>query len=275
MTLASFILINQRWKPSRLIDYDYENYRQLRRFMAKDIFEARLKILNQLILKEFPHVWIDTYLFTLAMILVIVTAVFAVIAVELTIVTWYPLCILVIPAIIACWNARRRGLYSIKLNKFHEKLDECLKNFTIMDTQHYHVRWSYRLANDIDRRNNESFDYIRNNSTQFNNGKYHQAAILVIEIFPTIDTPGGVDNTHQQQQQGRRHHGSDGTSDVLPIYSSVTQDIVLDMGPPPHPHYHQPMEEYSSSTLAFPPPTYRSHPTSTQSFSQRSAASSS
>ncbi|KAI7855406.1 hypothetical protein BDC45DRAFT_506121 [Circinella umbellata] len=246
--------------------------------MSKETFEERMKKMNQLVIKDFPHVWIDTYLFTLAMILVIAAAIFAVIAVELDIVTWYPLCILVIPAIIACWTARRRSLYTIKLNKFHQNLNECLGNFSMMDSQNHSLQWTYRAANDIDRRNCESsLNYSRLNNCI--NKNHHHAAILVIEIIRQH-----VDSRSQRPSgtfTNNNSIGQDDITEILPMYTSVTQDIILDMGPPPQHSYfyqqdqQQQMEE-NSFMLAFPPPIYRSYPNSTTpSFSQRSVVSTS
>lgn len=60
--------------------------------------------------------WVDTHLFVLAIFLVIAAAGFAIIARALQLAMW-PLLILLLPAFIAYWTTRRRGLHYIKLTK--------------------------------------------------------------------------------------------------------------------------------------------------------------
>ncbi|KAI8141287.1 hypothetical protein BJV82DRAFT_670906 [Fennellomyces sp. T-0311] len=202
MVLGTFALVNRRWKPSYVVHSDYETYTQLARVIPREIFESRMRTIKQLVLKEFPHVWIETHLFVLAMALVIAAAVFAIIARALAIALWYPLCILILPAIIAYWTTRRRGLKFIKLSKFHDSLQECLKKLTVMDTN-YQIRWTYRRLKDVD----------TSESLGLRSPLSSHAITLVIEVTQ-------VDNSIQRR------------SDILPTYDSVQQDIVLDVGPP-------------------------------------------
>ncbi|KAI9484403.1 hypothetical protein BDB00DRAFT_894004 [Zychaea mexicana] len=236
MALASFVIINSRWRPALLRHCEYDDYAQLRRFMPKELFESRMQNIKQLVSTDFPHVWLDTYLFVLAMVLVILAAIFAVVAVELSIETWYPLCILVVPAIIACWTARRRGLYFIKLSKFYEKLDECLKNMTVLDTSH-RLKWDYRSPRDIER----SFDF----STAAAKSRKNDAVILIIEITRINNAIDRRSSTHRQRDE---------EEEGLPMYNTISQDLILDIGPPS-------MEEHERSMLSLPPPVYRSHVT--------------
>ena len=144
-----------------------------------------------------------------------------------------------------------------------------------MDNQNHHLQWTYRAANDIDRRNCESSSFNYSRSNNYMNKKQRHAAILVIEIVRNVDSVS-------QRASGvytNNDAGQDDVTEILPMYTSTTQDIVLDMGPPPqHPYFYQHQEqqqmEETSSMLAFPPPIYRSHPNSTTpSFSQRSVVS--
>ena len=78
-----------------------------------------MNTITRLVLREFPHVCLDSHLFVLALALVIAAAIFAIAARALSIAMWYPLCILLIPAIIAYWTTRRRGLYFIKVTQVY------------------------------------------------------------------------------------------------------------------------------------------------------------
>ena len=78
-----------------------------------------MKTITRLVLREFPHVCLDSHLFVLALVLVIGAAIFSIAARALSITMWYPLCILIIPAIIAYWTTRRRGLYFIKMSQVY------------------------------------------------------------------------------------------------------------------------------------------------------------
>ncbi|KAI9496206.1 hypothetical protein BDB00DRAFT_744278, partial [Zychaea mexicana] len=209
MMLGTFALVSRRWRPSSVVYSNYEDYAQLTRFIPKELFEARMTTIKQLVRKEFPHTWLDSHLFVLAIALVIVVAAFAIVARALTIAMWYPLFILVIPAVIAYWTTRRRGLRSIKMSKFHDKLHECLRKLTVMDAA-YRIRWSYRRLKDVDNRE----------SLRLRSALDRHTIALVIEV-----TRVEYSCSSGREQQRR--------SDILPTYESVQQDIVLDVGPPP------------------------------------------
>lgn len=73
--------------------------------------------LEQHVLKEYPHVWIDTILFFIAVVFVILTAAFSIVARAANLSLWYPLIVLVVPAVIAFFTTRRRNSYYEKLSK--------------------------------------------------------------------------------------------------------------------------------------------------------------
>ncbi|KAI9268873.1 hypothetical protein BDA99DRAFT_336167 [Phascolomyces articulosus] len=239
MPLGAFALVNRRWRPSNIVYKEYEDYSQLVRFMPKEIFEARMKTITRLILKEFPHICVDSHLFVLALAMVIAAAVFAIAARALAIAMWYPLCILIVPAIIAYWTTRRRGLQYIKMSQFHDKLQDCLKKLTMMDAA-YQIRWSYRRLELLDSRESLGLKYALD----------RQAIALVIEVTPIeynnttmCSTRNSNNNNNDRHQQQRR------SESVLPTYESIEQDLVLDVGPAPA------MREI---TVSIPPPVYTS-----------------
>ena len=57
-----------------------------------------------------------------------------------------------------------------------------------MDNQNHHLQWTYRAANDIDRRNCESSSFNYSRSNTYMNKKQRHAAILVIEIVRNVDS---------------------------------------------------------------------------------------
>ncbi|KAG2220417.1 hypothetical protein INT45_000642, partial [Circinella minor] len=234
MVLGAFALVNPRWRPSNIVYKEYEDYVQLTQFLPKDIFEARMKTITWLVLREFPHVCLDSHLFVLALALVIAAAVFAIAARALSIAMWYPLCILIIPAMIAYWTTRRRGLYFIKISQFHDKLEECLKSLTIMDAA-YQIRWSYRRLELTD----------SGESLGLKSALDNHAVTLVIEITQ-MRSSNCIEPCTSRNYNGERQQR---VADVLlPTYESIEQDIVLDIGPPA-------MEEV---IITSPPPVYTS-----------------
>lgn len=73
--------------------------------------------IRQLIRNEYPNIYPDTYMFMTAVLLVIATAAFSIIARGLEISMWYPLLILFAPAFLAYWTTRRRSMHYLKLNR--------------------------------------------------------------------------------------------------------------------------------------------------------------
>jgi hypothetical protein len=67
------------------------------------------------ILNEYPHIWIDTYLFFVAILFVVGAAAFSIIARAVDLSMWYPLIMLLIPGIIAYFTTKRRNVYYKKL----------------------------------------------------------------------------------------------------------------------------------------------------------------
>lgn len=84
--------------------------------LPKDQFDSHMATLRQLVRKEYPNIYPDTYMFMSAIGFVIATAAFSIVARGLEISMWYPLLILVAPAILAYWTTRRRSVHYIKMN---------------------------------------------------------------------------------------------------------------------------------------------------------------
>ncbi|ORY99050.1 hypothetical protein BCR43DRAFT_436644, partial [Syncephalastrum racemosum] len=170
----------------------------------------------------------DTYLFSVAVLLVITAAVFAIIARAFNLALWYPLLILIVPALIAYWTTRRRGLQFFKTNCFHEALQACLRECDILD-MHHHLHWSYRHPTD-----NEDPDLL-----------HLEPPLSSYKIMLVID----VDETLCQSDSSIPSP----TDPCPPPYDAATRDVVLDVGPA--------MQEisHSSRTVVLPPPIYSPH----------------
>lgn len=85
--------------------------------LPEEVFNARMERLQLLIRKEFPNIHPDSYMFSVAILLVIITAVFSIIARGLEISMWYPLLILLAPGLLAYWTTRRRSMHYLKMSQ--------------------------------------------------------------------------------------------------------------------------------------------------------------
>lgn len=96
--------------------------------LPEAIFLARIETLDFHIFKGYPHVWLDTYLFFIAVCFVIAAAAFSIIARAAQLSMWYPLIMLLIPASIGFITTKRRNTYYKKLavvrnSLFHQLID--------------------------------------------------------------------------------------------------------------------------------------------------------
>lgn len=74
-----------------------------------------MDLIRDMVRKKFPSHWLDTQLFFLAIILVMAAAAFAIVAHAHELAMWYPLLILIVPAMIAYWTTRRRRFHTFRL----------------------------------------------------------------------------------------------------------------------------------------------------------------
>lgn len=111
--------------------------------LSQDIFLARLEALDKHIIEEYPHIWLDTYLFFTAICFVIATAAFSIIARAANLSMWYPLTMLVIPAIVGFITTRRRRTYYKKLATVR-RIDKCIDNFNIHFYFYYSIMNHYK-----------------------------------------------------------------------------------------------------------------------------------
>ncbi|KAI9319412.1 hypothetical protein BX666DRAFT_1840741, partial [Dichotomocladium elegans] len=204
MPLAVFPLIIRRWRSSGLVCDTYEAFPHLAEYLPEDIFDARITSLKKLVGELYPNVYPDSYLFVCSALLVIAAVIFSIYARNLEISLWYPLLILLLPAILACWSSRRRSAHYTKLRKFHDRLQTLLKEMTREDVLRQ-VKWDFRPVRAYD---NAASLHLRPPLSSYTVG-------LVIEATQA-DSADEV--THE-------------TGDVLPSYIAATQDVVLEIGP--------------------------------------------
>ncbi|OAD08354.1 hypothetical protein MUCCIDRAFT_182437 [Mucor lusitanicus CBS 277.49] len=197
MALASFPLLVRRWNRSKLHHIDYSKYTQLVEYMPEDVFLTRLKTIDKHVYNEYPHVWVDTYLFLTAIMLVVATAAFSVVARAANLSMWYPLIILVVPIVIGFITTRRRNAYYTRLSK------SCLKEMNSLDVTRQ-VKWSFRRLREND---TAAVLHLRPPLT-----RYH--INFVVDVIQ-------INTENELADEG----------EMLPAYHTAMMDVVLDIGP--------------------------------------------
>ncbi|KAG2221721.1 hypothetical protein INT45_007127 [Circinella minor] len=205
MALATFAVVIHRYKRCAFIVAEYEVYQNLAEYLPKEIFEQRMKTINNLVKEKYPNIYPETYMFSIAVILVIATAAFAILGRSLDISIWYPLAILIVPAMLGYGSTRRRSQYLRKFLSFQNMLDTCLKDMTTQDLTH-HVKWGYRKLRECDTAHTLHLKRPLSSWTV-------SIVIEAIQMDPEMDTTRVI-------------------GEVLPSYAIATQDIVLDVGAP-------------------------------------------
>ncbi|CAO3676046.1 unnamed protein product [Rhizopus stolonifer] len=152
---------------------------------------------------EFPQIWIETYLFIVAIVLVALAAAISIVARATDLSVWYPLLILLAPAIIAFFTTRRRNTYYTRLSQYYDSLQTLLKELNSQDVTRQ-IKWSFRRLKETD----TAFDLALSPPITFYNIN------LVIDASQI--------NTENELAQG---------GETLPAYDTSMMDIVLDMGP--------------------------------------------
>ncbi|KAI9008878.1 hypothetical protein CLU79DRAFT_711369 [Phycomyces nitens] len=208
MVLATFGIITRRWKPTYLAVDSYASYRGLADHIPENLFNQRITDLNLFIKKNYPHVYPDSYMFLIALFLIVLAAVFSIVTRVLDISLWYPLLILIAPALIAYWTTRRRSLYYLRLSKFYDHLHTHLKEVSSNDSSHY-IRWGYRRL-----RNDDTSE-----SLHLEHDITHWRIVYVIEI---IQLDPEVDHSYHGREVLPSYNAA--CQDVLPSYNTVSQN---------------------------------------------------
>ncbi|EIE81127.1 hypothetical protein G6F46_011744 [Rhizopus delemar] len=240
MALASFPLIVKRWSKSKLHYGTYAQYIHLREYLTEELFLTRLDAIEQHVLNEYPQVWLDTYLFLFAIVLVAVAAAISIVARATNLSVWYPLLILLAPAIIAFFTTRRRNSYYVRLSRYYDSLQTLLKELNSQDVTRQ-IKWSFRRPRESD--------------TAFN---LMLKPPLVLYNINFIVEASQIDIENELAQEG----------ETLPAYDTSMMDIVLDMGPNhpqeprlmtqghPLPPAYDPSSTIEMRPIRQPPPSY-------------------
>ncbi|KAI9006263.1 hypothetical protein CLU79DRAFT_572471 [Phycomyces nitens] len=228
MALGLFVIVIQRWRSTKLIHGPYQSYAQLGEYLSEEIFNERMAAIQELTHKKYPHVWPNTLLFAGSVALVVLAAVFAIVANAIGLSLWYPLLILIIPGLMGFWSSRRRSRQIGRLEQYRDELKDCLK---VMSFEDYgrQVKWGFRRL----RQSDDIQTLCLGNTTKSFN------IDLVIEAIQ-IDPEATI------------HHD---IGEALPLYDLAAQDVVLEIGPA--------MQEYNTGNEAVDElPDY--HPPETQ-----------
>ncbi|GAB5591633.1 hypothetical protein Unana1_06533 [Umbelopsis nana] len=152
MTLfTSMVIITQRWRPPRLLYEAYDNLEDLSEFLPRETFESRTKALSSLVRKRYPSSYLDYYIFILAILFVIASAAFSLVARAAGVSMWYPLILLVFPAVLSLWTSRRRATIVYRIKEFEKMLKSHLSDLNKKDASQHQLKWSVRRATRHDR----------------------------------------------------------------------------------------------------------------------------
>ncbi|KAI8379414.1 uncharacterized protein BYT42DRAFT_485061, partial [Radiomyces spectabilis] len=111
--------------------------------LSKEEYLDRMQQLQVLVRTTCPSNHIDYYIFVFAISCIICSAAFSLIARSADISMWYPLILLLIPALLSFWTSRRRSTMLVRIKEFERSLKQILREFTKTDSLS-RLRWSFR-----------------------------------------------------------------------------------------------------------------------------------
>ncbi|KAJ2956193.1 hypothetical protein NQZ79_g7919 [Umbelopsis isabellina] len=144
-------VITQRWRPPRVLHDRHENLAVLFEFLPRETFDARIKELRHLVRKKYPSSHLDYYIFALAIIFVIASAAFSLVARAAGVSMWYPLILLLFPASLSLWTSRRRATMVNRVKEFEKSFRSYLGDLNKRDASQHQIKWSVRRASRHDR----------------------------------------------------------------------------------------------------------------------------
>ncbi|CEP13406.1 hypothetical protein [Parasitella parasitica] len=107
--------------------------------IPQNLIEARIEQLDRLVQNQCPSHHVDFYVFTIAVLCVVCSAIFTFIARSLNISMWFPLLLLLIPTALSFWTSKRRSTLIIKIKEFESALKKTLYEYTATDQN---IKWS-------------------------------------------------------------------------------------------------------------------------------------
>ncbi|KAI8389241.1 hypothetical protein BD560DRAFT_430218 [Blakeslea trispora] len=140
MILANLYIVSQRWKPPKLIMLEPQPkiIHRLALYIPDTLTQARLDQLDQLVKEHCPSHHIDFYIFIVAVMCVVCSAVFTFVARSLQISMWCPLLLLLVPTGLSFWTSKRRSTLPTRTKEFESRVKKTLYGFTTVD----HLVWS-------------------------------------------------------------------------------------------------------------------------------------
>ncbi|KAL9550102.1 hypothetical protein MBANPS3_004889 [Mucor bainieri] len=161
MIIACFYIVSLRWKPPRMIMLDptqvipdlstfvwYNCYLKRTRSallththskIPQAVAEARVAQLRRIVEESCPSHHLDFYVFVIAVLCVICSAIFTFIARSLHISMWCPLLLLLVPTALSFWTSKRRSALIGKIKEFESTLEKILYEFTATDQS---IKWT-------------------------------------------------------------------------------------------------------------------------------------
>ncbi|EPB87703.1 hypothetical protein HMPREF1544_05484 [Mucor circinelloides 1006PhL] len=107
--------------------------------IPQTLAETRVEQLSRLVANQCPSHHVDFYVFTIAVLCVICSAIFTFVARSLHISMWCPLLLLLIPTALSFWTSKRRSTLIIKIKEFESALKKTLYEYTATDQT---IKWS-------------------------------------------------------------------------------------------------------------------------------------
>ncbi|OBZ81459.1 hypothetical protein A0J61_10496 [Choanephora cucurbitarum] len=141
MVLASLYIVSLRWKPPKLMFMEPQQkiMARLALHIPEALIQAQMDQLDQLVRHQCPSHHIDLYVFIVAVVCVVCSAVFTFVARSLEISMWCPLLLLLIPTGLSFWTSKRRSTLATRTKKFEGLVRKTLYDFTTVNPP---ILWS-------------------------------------------------------------------------------------------------------------------------------------
>ncbi|KAI8079498.1 uncharacterized protein B0P05DRAFT_540822, partial [Gilbertella persicaria] len=107
--------------------------------MPENTVKRRLDQLDQLVRHHCPSHHIDFYVFIVAILCVVCSAIFTFIARSLHISMWCPLLLLLIPTGLSFWTSKKRSTLGVRMKQFESLVNKTLYDFSSLDQ---HILWT-------------------------------------------------------------------------------------------------------------------------------------
>ncbi|KAI7864401.1 hypothetical protein BDF14DRAFT_1834557 [Spinellus fusiger] len=205
MVLFAFAIVSYHWKPASFSHGQYSDYPLMSLHLPREVFDERMASLSTLVRASYPHLYFESYMFSVTVLLTIIAAGVCIVIRATGYSLWYPFLVLVVPAVMAYGVAHRRSAYKLRMSKFLDLLQTHLKKISAHDA-HASIQWGERQPGHED-----TLEVLHLPvSTDY------RKISLVITMMPLTS------------EAYFRMPGQD----ILPAYAATSGDVVLNVGPP-------------------------------------------